>query len=137
MVKVYISINNNEEVILLPVSPSEYEVSEPWDNQETMGINGPMNIIQNKGLGATKIESFFPVRDYPFLLNRELWGMEYVEKIKKWRSRKVPIRFIITENGNTEVNMPVTIDNFTYGKSKSGNINYTLELKEFRFVEVK
>ncbi len=137
MVKVYISINNNEEVILLPVSPAEYEIDEPWEGQEISGLNGPMNIIQNKGLGSTKIESFFPIRDYPFLLNRELWGMEYVEKIKKWRDRKVPIRFIITENGNTDVNMAVTINNFTYGKSKSGDINYALDLKEFKFVEVR
>lgn len=136
MVKFYISINNNEEVILLPVTPEEYEVSEEWENQEVAGLRQPMNIIQNKKLATTSIESFFPSKDYPFLLNRSMWGMEYVEAIKRWRQRRVPIRFIITKEGKPIVNMPVTIDFFTYSEDKSGDIKYTLDLKEFTFVEV-
>ncbi len=136
MVKIYISINNNEEVILLPVTPEEYEVSESWNNQEVEGLNQTMNIIQNKGLSILPIESFFPSKDYPFLLSREMWGMEYVETIKRWMDRKVPIRLIITDKGETEVNMAMTIDSFTYSKDKSGDINYKLDLKEFKFVEV-
>ena len=136
MVKIYISINNNEEVILLPVTPEEYEISEEWENQEVAGLRQPMNIIQNKKLATTSIESFFPSKDYPFLLNRSMWGMEYVETIKRWRQRRVPIRFIITKSGKPVVNMPVTIDSFTYSEDKSGDIEYTLDLKEFTFVEV-
>lgn len=136
MVKIYISINNNEEVILLPVTPEEYEISEEWENQEVAGLRQPMNIIQNKKLATTSIESFFPSKDYPFLLNRSMWGMEYVETIKRWRQRRVPIRFIITKSGKPVVNMPVTIDSFTYSEDKSGDIKYTLDLKEFTFVEV-
>lgn len=136
MVKIYISINNNEEVILLPVTPEEYEISEEWENQEVAGLRKPMNIIQNKKLATTSIESFFPSKDYPFLLNRSMWGMEYVEVIKRWRQRRVPIRFIITKEGKPVVNMPVTIDSFTYSEDKSGDIEYTLDLKEFTFVEV-
>lgn len=136
MVKIYISINNNEEVILLPVTPEEYEISEEWENQEVAGLRQPMNIIQNKKLATTSIESFFPSKDYPFLLNRSMWGMEYVETIKRWRQRRVPIRFIITKEGKPVVNMPVTIDSFTYSEDKSGDIKYTLDLKEFTFVEV-
>jgi hypothetical protein len=65
-----------------------------------------------------------------------MWGMEYVETIKRWRQRRVPIRFIITKSGKPVVNMPVTIDSFTYSEDKSGDIKYTLDLKEFTFVEV-
>src|SRR6056297_564282 len=136
MVKIYLSINNNEEVILLPVTPEEYEISEPWNNQEVEGLNQAMNIIQNKGLSSLSIETFFPSKDYPFLLSRDMWGMEYVETIKRWRERRVPLRVIITNDGETEVNMAVTIDGFTYSKDKSGDINYKLDLKEFKFVEV-
>ena len=136
MVKIYLSINNNEEVILLPVTPQEYEITESWNNQEVEGLNQAMNIIQNKGLSTLPIKSFFPSKNYPFLLSREMWGMEYVETIKRWRERRVPIRLIITDNGETEVNMAVTIDNFTYSKGKSGDIDYKLDLKEFKFVTV-
>jgi hypothetical protein len=65
-----------------------------------------------------------------------MWGMEYVETIKRWRERRVPLRLIITNDGKAEVNMAVTIDNFTYSKDKSGDIKYKLDLKEFKFVEV-
>lgn len=136
MVKIYLSINNNEEVILLPVTPEEYEISEPWNNQEVEGLNQVMNIIQTKGLSSIPLESFFPSKDYPFLLSRDMWGMEYVETIKRWRERRVPLRLIITNDGKAEVNMAVTIDNFTYSKDKSGDIKYKLDLKEFKFVEV-
>ena len=136
MVKIYLSINNNEEVILLPVTPEEYEISEPWNNQEVEGLNQAMNIIQNKGLSSLSIETFFPSKDYPFLLSRDMWGMEYVETIKRWRERRVPLRLIISNDGETEVNMAVTIDNFSYSKDKSGDVKYKLDLKEFKFVEV-
>jgi hypothetical protein len=136
MVKIYLSINNNEEVVLLPVTPEEYEISEPWNNQEVEGLNQVMNIIQNKGLSSLSIDTFFPSKDYPFLLSRDMWGMEYVETIKRWRERRVPLRLIITNDGKAEVNMAVTIDNLTYSKGKSGDIKYKLDLKEFKFVEV-
>ncbi len=137
MDKIYISINNNEEVILLPVTPTDYEIDNPWENQELIGLNQPMNIIQQGKLVTTSFDSFFPVRDYPFLLNRSMWGMEYVETIQRWRERHVPIRVIITRSGKPHFNMAMTIDGFKYGTDKSGDIKYTLELKEFRFVEVR
>ena len=137
MDKIYISINNNEEVILLPVTPPEYEISGDWENQELLGLNQPMNIIQQGRLVTTSFESFFPVRDYPFVINRNMWGMEYVEAIQRWRERRVPIRVIITRNGKPHFNMAMTIDGFKYGTDKSGDINYKLDLKEFRFVEVR
>jgi len=137
MVKVYISINNSEEVILLPVTPPEYEVSENWNNQEVAGLYQALNIIQYKGLAKIDISSFFPVRDYPFLLNRNRWGIEYVNTILRWTKRSVPIRLIIIKDGSTEVNMAVSIDGFTYATKKDGDIYYTLNLKEFTFIEVR
>ncbi|SET55420.1 hypothetical protein SAMN05660297_02742 [Natronincola peptidivorans] len=136
MVKVYLSINNNEEVLLLPVTPAEYEVKEPWNNQEVVGLRQSINLIQNKGLATIEITSFFPIRDYPFILNRDMWGMEYVNTIERWRKRRVPVRLVITKEDETDINMPVTIDDFTYKTEKDGDIYYTLHLKEFTFVRV-
>ncbi len=136
MVKVSLSINNNEEVLLLPVTPAEYEIKEPWNNQEVAGLYQSLNIIQHRGLATMEIDSFFPIRDYPFLLNRNMWGMDYVVKIQKWRKARLPLRVVITNNGVTEINMPVTIDEFSYKVKKDGDIYYTLSLKEFAFVKV-
>lgn len=138
MVKVFLSINNNEEVVLLPVTPAEYEVKHAWNNVEVAGLRQSMNIIQNKGLALLEpLSSFFPIRDYPFLLNREMWGMDYVNTFLRWQERRVPIRLIITNNDNTDVNMAVTIDELTHRVGKDGDIYYNLHLKEFPFVKVR
>lgn len=136
MDKIYLSINNNEEVILLPITPEEYEIDGQWENQEIAGLNQPMNVIQHSRLVTTSFESFFPVRNYPFSLNRNMLGMEYVEAIQRWRERRVPIRVIITRDGKPHFNMAMTIDGFSWRTDKSGDIKYKLDLKEFRFVEV-
>ena len=83
MVKVYLSINNNSEVILLPVTPSEYEIDERWDNKEIDGLYQALNIITKKGLSMVNLESFFPVKDYPFSLNKTMFGSDYVDTIKR------------------------------------------------------
>lgn len=137
MVKVYLSINNNEEVLLLPVTPSELGVQESWNNTEVEGMYQSMNLILNKNLSTIELNSFFPARDYPFLQNRDLWGMEYVKKIKTWQERRSPIRLVITDNGKTIINMPATIDDFTYNIGKNRDVNYSLSLKEFVFVKVE
>ena len=141
MVKIYLSINNNEEVILLPVTPEKYGLKESWNNQEVVGIYQALNIRKNKGLSTIAISSFFPTKDYPFLLNRTMWGMDYVEKIRKWQKRMVPIRIVITSDNKSmntlSINMAVTIDDLETETGKDGDIYYTLNLKEFVFVEVK
>lgn len=145
MVKVYLSINNNEkkaatlaeEVLLLPVTPSELEMQESWNNTEVEGMYQNLNIILNKNLSSVELNSFFPVRDYPFVINREMWGMEYVEKIKAWQERRIPIRLVITQDGKTIINMPATIDDFTYRIGKDKDVYYSLNLKQFVFIKVE
>lgn len=141
MVKMYLSINNNEEVILLPITPEKYGVKESWNNQELAGLYQALNIRKYKGLSGISISSFFPVRDYPFLLNREMWGMDYVDKIRRWQSRMLPLRFIALNDDKSlntlTINMAVTIETFDTEIGKDGDIYYTLDLKEFTFIEVK
>ncbi len=136
MIKVYLSINNNEEVIIFPVSPEEYEPHSPWNNREVVGLKQSLNLIGNKGLITIELKSFFPVRDYPFLLNRSMWGTEYVSTIERWRQRRLPMRLIITKESETDVNIPVTIEDFSYKTGKDGDVYFTLYFKEFSFVRV-
>lgn len=136
MVKIHLSINNNEDVILLPVTPPEIEINESWNNAETEGMNQNMNLILNKRLSGLQLSSFFPVRPYPFAADDALTGMEYVKKIKKWWDKKLPLRLVITKDGKTLVNEAVTLDEFTYKIGSDGDIYYTLTLKQFIFVKV-
>lgn len=138
MIQVFISINNNEEVIQLPVPPSDFSMPDPWNNEKVDGLQQTLNLIGIRGLQTIEIKSFFPIRDYPFLQNRDMWGMEYVNTIKRWRERRIPIRIIIVDSiGNKIINLPVTIDEFEYGMRKDGDIYYLLLMTEFKFIDIR
>lgn len=132
------SANNFEETRRLPIIPQELNVEEPWNNEEFETIGqGVLNLIGLKGLRLVTVESFFPTREYSFARDKRN-GWEYVEFFRKWRERRVPLRLIITDNQEREVlNMPCTIDSFTYGLDRVGDITYSLAVKEFVFVKVK
>lgn len=135
MINVFLSINNNAEVIQLPVPPAEYTVSYPWNNERVDGMQQSLNLIGTKGLRTIEISSFFPIRDYPFLQNRKMWGQQYVDTIERWRGMKIPIRLVIKDSkGRQSLNMPVTIDNFEPSVRQDGDIYYTLQMTEFAFI---
>jgi hypothetical protein len=136
--EVFLSINNNEEVIQLPVPPEPHDISSPWNNETFNGLKQQLNLIGLRGLKSFDISSYFPIRDYPFLQNRSMWGMEYVDTIERWRDRRYPLRLIITaEDPNVQnLNMAVTIEDFEYGARRDGDIYYTLSFREFPFVKV-
>lgn len=136
----FLSINNNEEVIQLPVPPEEWGVSSPWNNEELSGLRSTIRMIGLRGLKTIEISSFFPSagHDYPFLQNRSMFGMDYVNTIERWRYRRIPIRIVIVDtDGKKNVNLPVTIDEFDYRQRKDGDIYFTLRLTEFVFVDVR
>ncbi|MED1850354.1 hypothetical protein P4V33_01680 [Brevibacillus borstelensis] len=131
----FLSINNNAEVMQLPVPPAEYNVPSPWSNERVDGLQQSLNVIGLKGLRSVEIKSFFPIRDYPFLQNRSMWGMAYVETIERWRGLRIPLRLVIVDSGGSQsLNMAVTIDNFEWGVKQDGDIYYTLQMTEFVFI---
>jgi len=140
VIQVFLSINNNEEVMQLPVPPAEYNIPSPWQNEQTNGLRQAINLIGLRGLRNIDIESFFPIagHDYPFLQNRSMWGMEYVDTIERWRDRRLPLRLIISDSsGKKNLNMAVTIDNFEHGVKQDGDIYYKLQMTEFPFVDTR
>jgi len=135
MINVFLSINNNAEVMQLPVPPAEYAAPSPWNNERVDGLQQSLNLIGTKGLRTVEIKSFFPIRDYPFLQNRSMWGQEYVDTIERWRDMKVPIRLVIKDSkGSQSLNMAVTIDNFEPSVKRDGDIYFTMQMTEFPLV---
>ena len=62
---IYLSVNNREQVICLPVLPAEFTISKPQKNEvfETV-TQGELKLI---GRGPKSITiSSFSIRDYPF-----------------------------------------------------------------------
>lgn len=131
---IYLSVNNREQVIRLPVIPSAFTITKPHSNElfETAD-QGQLKKIGKIGLKSIAIESFFPIRDYPFLRDRTYKGFEYGFIIDKWVEAKLPIRLIITD---TPINMVVCVDNFEYSIKSDGDLYYNLALSEFRLVNI-
>jgi len=133
---IYLSINNRERVIKLPVVPEAFDIKSPQNNEIFTSVSqGDLKLIGLQGLKSLSLQSFFPVKDYPFLRDRTYKGWEYVTMLEAWKAKRVPIRLIIT---GTPINLPMAIESFTYGvHDGSGDINYTLELEEFRFIKLQ
>lgn len=131
----YLSINNREQVIQLPVVPT-FTIPSPYNNEKYTTISqGDIKLLGLRGLKEITLKSFFPSKDYPFVRSKDHWGWEYVEIFEKWRERRVPIRLVIT---NTPINLPMSFDNFDYGiQDGSGDIEYTMKLTEFKFVKLQ
>ncbi|TCO78018.1 hypothetical protein [Marinisporobacter balticus] len=135
---IFISINNREQVIKLPVLPKEFKIQSGMKNEtfDTIG-QGEIKLIGMESLKSIVIQSFFPNNDYPFLRDRSYRGWQYVEMIEAWKDRRVPIRLIITDSPEELVNMACTIESFEYGKQDgTGDIYYTLTLSEFKFIKL-
>ena len=131
---IYLSVNNREEVIKLPVVPPSFTITKPRNNKKFETVSGAeLKRIGASGLKGITIESFFPVRDYPFLRDRTYQGQGYVYIIDTWVSRRLPIRLIITD---TPINMAVSVENFEYTIGQDSNLNYVLTLEEFPLINV-
>lgn len=131
------SANNNEEVMILPIVPPDIQVSTPQEHEDFDGINGRLKLIGNMGLRTMTIESFFPVnKNYTFTKPGSIKdGWKYVEFFKKWRAKKVPMRVIVTTKDSAKrLNMACVINDFSWAVDKVGDITYTLEIEEYKFV---
>lgn len=125
-------------MIELPVIPEDLGLTSPFNDEGYESMNQELNLIGTRKLREIDLSSFFPIRDYPFLRSRKLWGMGYVRTIERWRDKRLPIRIIIANDNSNgfSLNMAATIPTFTYETGKSGDIDYKLSLKEFVFVKV-
>lgn len=137
---VVFSANNFQEMVKLPIIPPDFAVPSPWNNSEFETIQmGAINLIGLRGLKTLSIQSFFPVdgQKYKFAKDRKS-GQAYVNFFNRWANRRLPIRIIVSDNESAEIlNMACTVENFTTGRDRAGDIPYTLDLKEFRFAAVQ
>lgn len=134
---IVVSANNNEEILVFPIIPNELQLQIPSNNEEFQTINtGTLNLIGDIGLRQISLNSIFPK-------NKETWSAagsveaeQYISFFDKYRSKKIPIRLIITlADGSECINMPVLVDNFNYSRDKNiENVRYTLDLKEYRLI---
>ncbi len=130
---IFLSVNNGAEIITLPVIPPEISIKKGQSGETFKTTdNAWIRIIGEPELKTISWSAFFPIRDYPFLKSREIWGFDYVFKLDTWIKQKLPIRLVI-DVGN--INLAVAVTSFDYTVGRDGNINYSLEFGEFNLLE--
>ena len=135
--KVIISVNNNEEIFTLPIVSADFPLPEPEQHNETYeGLSKDYRRIGTMGLRQLSWSSIFPVHKYSFMPPEALSdGWEYVKFFQRWRDRKVPFRMIVLDSsGVVRLNMPITVDSLDISIRRSGDIEYTITVTEYRFV---
>lgn len=133
---IFISVNNREQVIKLPILPKEFKIQSNMNNQsyDTISI-GEIKLIGLSSLKSISLSSFFPNQEYSFIRDKTYKSWDYVEMIEDWKERRIPIRLIVTD---TPINMACTIESFEYGEQDgSGDVYYTLSLSEFKFIKLE
>ncbi len=133
----WLTFDNGKEKIHLPVPPSAYSVNRGMIVAvENVNDFGELALIGKRKLRDLTLTSFFPAQKYPFCQTTPKKNpYDYVKQIERWRDSGKPCRLLITD---TDINMPVAIENFTTGeKDGSGDVYFDLALKEYRFVKVE
>lgn len=117
-----------------PVLPGEYTISGSQANT-TVNINalGEINLLGKPGLRTINFSSFFPRRAESFCEFSDVQRPRaYVEQLEEMK-RCGPMRLYISGC----VSMKVTIEQFEHGESDgTGDIQFTLELKEYRNLSI-
>lgn len=155
--EIHLSWNNQTEGFIIPVNPESIEVKEEGQgktyNIVGKGGNtdetraGEVNVIKSPKLKEVSFSSIFPNQIYPFVKDVPLFvPMHYINLIRKWSESKHPIRFIFAGSYNalatasniadlSDLNFPASIESFTWKEvaGGSGDIEYTLSLKEYVF----
>ncbi len=133
----WLSFNNNAERLQLPVAPSEFTLTQGNVNTVINVYNvGEVNLIGKGKLAEITLQSFFPAQEYDFCAYTGFpKPYDCVKMIEKWKNSGKPIRLIITE---TPINLACAIENFSYTEQDgTGDVYFTLELREYRFVNVQ
>jgi len=130
--KFYLQIDGKR--YLLPVNPSEIEIDKSSNNSSNEVVAlGEITQIGPESLKEVSIESFFPKSKTSNLVaypNEFVAQDKFVDLLDKAQSAGKLVRLTIT---TTKVNILATIENFKYSyKDASGDIYYSIELKQYR-----
>lgn len=133
----WLTFNNSAERLQLPVNPGEFRIRTGNLNTTTeIQDLGELNLIGKEKLAEIELSSFFPARWAPYCAYRSIPDpYDAVATIEGWRKSGRPVRLIIT---GTPVNQVCAIESFEYGeRGGSRDVEYSLLLREYRFVQVR
>ena len=120
--------------IRIPVVPAEYIVTSEQDNTSVTVCNlGEVTLRGKRKLQQISFSSFFPRQyDSGYCDVRSKSPITMVKKVEKMK-RAGSVKLIITG----VLSMKVTIESFEWGENDgTGDISYTLSMKEYRTVSI-
>lgn len=141
---IYLSYNNNQEQIDLPVLPSNFEMTKNGNNKSAEVISiGEITKLGFPKQFTLEIASEFPAmwRPYCNVSEQKLRSpYDYISMIERWRTtlnankKLLPIRLVIVTDELT-INSPVSIESFSFKEEAGqvGDYSYRLKLKEYRW----
>lgn len=124
----------NFSVFIIPIVPQNIQIVSAGNSTTYNGIEHQFTIIDNEKPKEIDWSSFFPVnKNYNFVPHTAHQnGWVYVSFIELMKKYSYPIRIIFTTKTKIPIlNTLVSIENFTYSVDNSGDINYSIKLKEF------
>lgn len=136
--EIWLSADNGDIRLSMPVLPATLDIGNTSKNESVDISNlGEVTILQKPGAKTFGFSSFFPKNRSPVI---EYGGFiepwKFVEFIEGWINREIPVRFVVT---GTPINYAVSIEEFNYDEEHGavGDLNYTISLKEFKFVKMR
>ena len=120
--------------VRIPVLPSEYTVTSEQDNTSVTVCNlGEVTLRGKRKLKQVSFSSFFPKHYDPGYCDvRSKSPISLVKKIEKMKQAG-SVKLIITGI----LSMKVTVESFEWGENdRTGDIAYTLTMKEYRTVSI-
>lgn len=141
MYRIYFSVNNNEEVVTLPLVPESVPMALAEQHNETYeGLSRDYRRIGTLGLRSLEWSCWFPVIENSqgpmhIPVTAYLDGWLYIDFFERWRDKKLPFRVVIMDNRRrTILNMPCTVDSLEWEVERNGWIAYTISITEYRFI---
>lgn len=126
-----IILSQGEERLVLPITPSKYEVGTEQGNKSVdITQVGEVLLFGNPKLKTLSFEGFFPAKDYPFVVGDKRKPAELIALVEKWKESKKPVRVIISDG---PINLMMAIMSFPWKKQENtGDLYFTLSFKEYK-----
>ena len=134
-----------DELIILPITPSELEIKVGSNNKVVTLINeGDVNILKSPSLVEFKFDARFPMRQYPY--SRPFLNFDtYLNKFTALKTEKRPFKFSVIRrtpdgaNGTWGTYSVVSLEELTVKESADDgdDVILSFKLKEYKGCEVK
>lgn len=134
---IVLSANNQQEVFVIPYCPPDVQIEAGQTVDDYDGLSFHLMMPGNLEPCKVSWSAIYPCRNYPFCEpSSETDPEAFVAFIRRWREKYYPIRIVITDDSKTILNMAALVESFSYSYTKVGNLNYSLSLVEYRFIQV-